>query len=65
MKFIGIFLLVISLVSVSNTTAKADELSCLAEAVYFEARSEPFIAQLAVANVVLARVDPDRDWETR
>ena len=35
MKFIGIFLLVISLVSVSNATAKADELSCLAEAVYF------------------------------
>ena len=60
MKFIGIFLLVIFLVNVSNATAKADELSCLAEAVYFEARSEPFIAQLAVANVVLARVDSER-----
>ena len=40
--------------------AKADERACLAEAVYFEARSETFTAQLAVANVILERVRDDR-----
>jgi len=40
--------------------AKADERACLAEAVYFEARSETFTAQLAVANVILERVREDR-----
>ena len=34
------------------TPVKADNLSCLAEAVYFEARSESFVAQLAVAYVL-------------
>ena len=38
------------------STVKADQKACLAEAVYFESRSESFIAQLAVANVVLNRV---------
>ena len=38
---------------------RADNLSCLAEAVYFEARSESFVAQLAVANVVLQRVQSE------
>jgi|TARA_R100001163_G_scaffold7619_1_gene7937 spore germination cell wall hydrolase CwlJ-like protein len=60
MKFIMIVLLAVFLVSVKSITAKADELSCLAEAVYFEARSEPFVAQLAVANVILTRVDSHR-----
>jgi spore germination cell wall hydrolase CwlJ-like protein len=40
--------------------AKADEQACLAEAIYFEARSETFIAQLAVANVILERVRDNR-----
>jgi len=40
--------------------AKADEQACLAEAIYFEARSETFTAQLAVANVILERVRDDR-----
>ena len=39
--------------------AKADEKSCLAEAVYFEARSESFVAQLAVGNVILERTKSD------
>jgi spore germination cell wall hydrolase CwlJ-like protein len=34
-----------------------DALACLAMAVYFEARSESFEGQLAVANVVLERVN--------
>ena len=42
------------------STVKAGELNCLVEAVYYEARSEPFIAQLAVANVVLERVRDER-----
>ena len=37
------------------STVKASELNCLVEAIYYEARSEPVIAQLSVANVVLQR----------
>ncbi|WDI30338.1 cell wall hydrolase [Hyphococcus flavus] len=36
--------------------ADADERRCLAQAIYYEARSEPRIGQLAVADVVLNRV---------
>ena len=36
-------------------------LSCLAAAVYFEARGEPEMGQLAVAQVVMTRVE-DRRW---
>ena len=32
------------------------ELNCLTEAIYFEARGEPLIGQLAVGNVVMSRV---------
>ena len=39
-----------------SNTAKADEQACLIEAVYFEARSESFMAQLAVANVIIERL---------
>jgi spore germination cell wall hydrolase CwlJ-like protein len=42
-----------------SNTAKADEQACLIEAVYFEARSESFMAQLAVANVIIERVKRD------
>lgn len=35
---------------------KSDERRCLAQAIYYEARSEPRIGQLAVADVVLNRV---------
>ena len=41
-------------------SAKADERACLAEAIYFEARSETFTAQLAVANVIIERVKDNR-----
>lgn len=38
--------------------SKSDaELECLAKAIYFEARSEPLSGQLAVAEVVMNRVD--------
>jgi spore germination cell wall hydrolase CwlJ-like protein len=41
------------------TVAASDaaQLTCLAQAVYFEARGEPLIGQFAVAEVVLNRVD--------
>ena len=35
-------------------------LVCLATAVYFEARGEPFVGQSAVAHVVLNRVEDTR-----
>jgi|TARA_R110000822_G_scaffold118277_2_gene250954 spore germination cell wall hydrolase CwlJ-like protein len=38
-----------------DSTLNEEEL-CLVEAIYFEARSESFIGQLAVANVILERV---------
>lgn len=43
----------------SLTIAKLDseERTCLAQAIYYEARSEPRIGQLAVADVVLNRVE--------
>ena len=37
-------------------TGQASEKDCLTEAIYFEARSESFVGQLAVANVILERV---------
>ena len=52
-----IYILLISMLYI--TPSKADNLSCLAEAVYFEARSETFVAQLAVANVILQRVQSE------
>ena len=51
-KYILSSLLLLLLIS----TVKADERTCLVEAVYFEARSETFIGKLAVANVILERM---------
>jgi len=36
------------------------ELQCLSEAIYFEARGEPLIGQLAVGNVIMNRVSSPR-----
>ena len=41
-------------------SSKANGLDCLVEAVYYEARSENMISQIAVANVILQRVKDDR-----
>ena len=38
----------------------AQEISCLAQNIYFEARSEPYLGKLAVAHVVLNRVASKR-----
>ena len=40
--------------------AKANDLDCLVEAVYYEARSEGIIPKIAVANVILQRVKDKR-----
>jgi len=40
--------------------AKANDLDCLVEAVYYEARSEGIIPKIAVANVILQRVKDNR-----
>ncbi|GAB4576904.1 MAG: hypothetical protein Tsb008_22010 [Rhodothalassiaceae bacterium] len=39
-----------------DMAVREDDLTCLAQAVYFEARSEPLEGQIAVAQVVLNRV---------
>ena len=38
------------------TDEEYEERQCLVEAIYFEARSESILAQLAIANVILERV---------
>lgn len=48
--------------SISDFTAEED--TCLAQAIYFEARSEPLEGQLAVAQVVLNRVNHKRYPDT-
>ncbi|MEM7236281.1 MAG: cell wall hydrolase [Pseudomonadota bacterium] len=40
--------------------ARTDEWSCLTEALYFEARGETLVGQVAVAEVILNRVDSRR-----
>ncbi|MEK9894945.1 MAG: cell wall hydrolase [Burkholderiaceae bacterium] len=47
------FMMIASVLFASS--AKPSELRCLSEAIYFEARSEPFHGQLAVANVIVNR----------
>ncbi len=49
------------LVSETETDfALSEQMRCLAGAVYFEARGEPFSGQLAVAQVVINRADSSR-----
>jgi spore germination cell wall hydrolase CwlJ-like protein len=48
------------LVATSEGAELNDELKCLATAVYFEARGEPLEGQLAVAQVILNRVESGR-----
>ena len=38
----------------------ATALVCMSYAIYFESRSEPIVAQLAVAQVIMNRVDDHR-----
>ena len=40
------------------------ELACMATAIYFEARGEPMVGQVAVAQVIMARVNDERYPDT-
>ena len=55
-----IALFLISIAFSSQAKAKQSDIECLTEAIYFEARGEPFIGQLAVANVIMERVRDHR-----
>ena len=59
--FLSLLFLVMSHFMPSTTTLTASvddpDLKCLAQAVYFEARGEPFSGQIAVAQVVHNRVE--------
>ena len=54
------FITTIVMLAFIASLSKADDMGCLVEAIYHEARSEPFTAQLSVANVILERVADDR-----
>ena len=56
MEFLKYIVLTILILFSSTVYAEEkDELKCLVEAVYHEARSESFVGQLAVANVIIER----------
>ena len=58
-----IVLLVVTLIALLTSPAlgaEQSEMDCLAEAIYYESRSETTIAQLAVGTVVLNRVKSKR-----
>ena len=60
MKILIAILIQILLILLIPLSSKANGLDCLVEAVYYEARSENMISQIAVANVILQRVKDDR-----
>ncbi len=52
------------MIFISKQIALSDEITCLAQNIYFEARSEPVAGMLAVGHVVLNRVASERFPET-
>jgi len=55
-----LLILIILFFNLRMAEAKANDLDCLVEAVYYEARSEGIIPKIAVANVILQRVKDNR-----
>tara|TARA_B110000211_G_C13666906_1_gene372774 strand:- start:107 stop:553 length:447 start_codon:yes stop_codon:yes gene_type:complete len=51
-----ILLLALPILVLSQANAAQTDEDCMAEAIYFEGRSEPIIGQLAIANVILNRI---------
>ena len=47
------------LVNTIQAEEEQTEFECLVEAIYFDARNQTFISQLAVANVIMERVRLD------
>lgn len=59
--FAGLFgPIILLLIIFYSLPSKANDLDCLVEAVYYEARSEGIIPKIAVANVILQRVKDKR-----
>ena len=52
-------LLILSLL-LTVSSAQADEMDCLVEALYHEARSEEIVPMIAVGNVIMERVRSER-----
>ena len=50
------FLFALALLS-AQTEIKPSDVNCMAEAIYFEARGEPLLGQIAVGNVIINRVN--------
>ena len=55
-----LLILIILFFNLRLAEAKANDLDCLIEAIYYEARSEKLIPKIAVANVILQRVKDKR-----
>jgi len=55
-RYILLILLTMLFIASASYAEDNEEYHCLVEAIYFEARSESKIGQLAVANVILERV---------
>ena len=59
--FTGLFgPIILLLIIFYSLPSKANDLDCLVEAIYYEARSEGVIPKIAVANVILQRVKDKR-----
>lgn len=67
MKYL-VTLIILVLLATNNTSttayAKNNDLICLAQNIYFEARGEPFKGKVAVAQVTLNRVNHDNYADT-
>ena len=58
--FSTIFLLLVVIMAMLNFKAHADEVGCLALNIYHEARNQPLVGKLAVAQVTINRVNDNR-----
>jgi len=65
-KFIMLLIIgfLLSLILTFELEAKQNQVDCVAEAIYFEARGEPLVGQLAVANVINNRVKSSKFPDT-
>tara|TARA_Y100001938_G_scaffold138422_1_gene203875 strand:+ start:1426 stop:1890 length:465 start_codon:yes stop_codon:yes gene_type:complete len=57
---IDVTLPVLAIIAGFANLEEAKQTKCMAEAIYFEARSESIMGQLAVGNVIINRVNSDR-----
>ena len=58
--FSTIFLLLVVIMAMLNFKAHSDEVKCLALNIYHEARNQPLVGKLAVAQVTINRVNDNR-----